>query len=659
MKRTRTIRFFCTTTLFAVLLHCAITQEDTTESWPVEISITHPDSSVIIQRPVGVVANLGTTIFIATTSGQLFLADVKTGVVHLMNRGGDDQRFGGLCLDSRGPGTLYATGSDTGVVYAFNRRGELLQKYRIAADVADGGASFLTTCIQTQYQLIIIDSYNPVVYYLPLADDGPLRGYPPELDQAVDFQGFQVPFAGEWEQIDAPFNAYGVEWTSKHNETAYVMNSASGQLYTCSISENRISGEMVSVNVIGSMKLFPGSLQILFDSRNENIMYITLPHLNAVAVLEFAAFAPRRAKFIRMLTSSLLRGPLAMSEYGDFVYPVNGMFSAPTDSAPTYSLVKISRHQQVLDSGNPDQQFTTIFDDVEQKPLPTFKPISEIVTLLQEEPAAVGTSAPVAIGTAPPPLSSPLSSPSISSDNVMTPSPGTENTGPGLSTSSVRPSAKPTPAVASPSKLQPSSVFAINDVDTETDTASCFPASATAQVERRGVVRMDELEIGDRVLTGIDEHGQQSFSEVFFFSHQDKTVISTFLRIRTFNHRMLEVTPSHYLYVNGSLSTAKTVRVGDIIDFSNGTVTRVERVEHSRRQGLFNPQTIHGNIVVNGVRISTYTSAVQPVVANALLTPFRALHQCNMNWSAGVRRWFHKGGGGFEKFLPQGMSSYT
>lgn len=655
MWRPRLVLLFCVTTLLAVLLHSVIAQEDTTEMWPVEVKITHPDSTVIVQRPVSVVAGLATTVYIATTSGQLFLADVKTGVVDMINPGGDDQRFGGLCLDSRGPGTLYATGRDSGIVYAFNRRGELLQKYRIAASVDDGGTSFLTACIQTQYQLIIVDSYNPHVYYLALADDGPLRGFPPQLAPNVQFQGFRVPYEGEWDQVDSPFNAYGVEWTAKHNETAYVINSASGQLYSCSISENGIDGTMTPVDVRGDITLFPGSLHILFDSRNENIMYITMPHLNAIAVLEFATLAPRRAKFIRMLTSPLLAGPLAISEYGDFIYPVNGMFSAPAESTPTFSLVKLSRHQQVLDSGNPDQQFTIIFDDVEHTPLPTIKPISEIVALLREEPEAMGTDAPAAIGTTP----SLLPSASTSSENEMTPSPGTGNTGLDSSSSSLRPSTTPSPASASHGSLQPSSIFAVNDVDTDTETGACFPASATVQVEGKGTIRMDELRIGDRVLVGMDERGERLFSEVFLFSHQDKTVLSTFLRIRTSHHCNLEATAGHYLYVNGSLSTAKTVSVGDIIDFSNGRPVRVIGVEQVRRQGLFNPQTIHGDIVVNGVRISTYTSTVEPIVASALLAPFRALHQCNLNWSVGVREWFQKGGRGFENILPRGMSSYT
>ncbi len=37
--------------------------------------------------------------------------------------------------------------------------------------------------------------------------------------------------------------------------------------------------------------------------------------------------------------------------------------------------------------------------------------------------------------------------------------------------------------------------------------------------------------------------------------------------------------------------------------------------------GLYNPQTAHGNIVVDGVLCSTFTSAIHPLLAKTLLLP--------------------------------------
>lgn len=50
----------------------------------------------------------------------------------------------------------------------------------------------------------------------------------------------------------------------------------------------------------------------------------------------------------------------------------------------------------------------------------------------------------------------------------------------------------------------------------------------------------------------------------------------------------------------------------------------VVAVEPIWRVGMYNPQTRHGDIVVNGFVVSTYTEAVRtPTIAHALMTPVR------------------------------------
>ena len=42
--------------------------------------------------------------------------------------------------------------------------------------------------------------------------------------------------------------------------------------------------------------------------------------------------------------------------------------------------------------------------------------------------------------------------------------------------------------------------------------------------------------------------------------------------------------------------------------------------------GLYNPHTMHGDIVVDGIQTSTYTSDIDPTLAHAALWPVRMLH---------------------------------
>ena len=81
-------------------------------------------------------------------------------------------------------------------------------------------------------------------------------------------------------------------------------------------------------------------------------------------------------------------------------------------------------------------------------------------------------------------------------------------------------------------------------------------------MQHGGRKTMAELTIGDRVLVA-----PSVFSEVYMFSHRYVDAVSPFVKISTANSELL-ITADHYLYVNGALSVASTVKVGRAIDFS-------------------------------------------------------------------------------------------
>jgi preprotein translocase subunit YajC len=158
-------------------------------------------------------------------------------------------------------------------------------------------------------------------------------------------------------------------------------------------------------------------------------------------------------------------------------------------------------------------------------------------------------------------------------------------------------------------------------------SGSCFPAESTVQMESGEHKRMDKLEVGDRVLVG-----DGTFSHVFMFTHKvDDEVGREFVRITTDSDNTVVATEGHYIpTVGNGLSTAGSLCVGDQLfvsgsggGFTSATVTSTERVT---RTGLYNPQTVRGDIVVDGIVASTYTTAVEPRLAHAILTPLRALY---------------------------------
>jgi hypothetical protein len=159
---------------------------------------------------------------------------------------------------------------------------------------------------------------------------------------------------------------------------------------------------------------------------------------------------------------------------------------------------------------------------------------------------------------------------------------------------------------------------------TSASSSTCFPASATLQLNNGATIRMDALKVGHKVQVGAKEH-----SDIFMFSHQYTDAQATFVELTTATGA-IRLTPGHYLYVNGVATQASAVKVGDMLETATGTPSAVTGIAQVRDTGLYNPHTMHGDVVVNGFRTTTYTDAIHPTMAHALLAPLRAMHAMNM-----------------------------
>lgn len=154
----------------------------------------------------------------------------------------------------------------------------------------------------------------------------------------------------------------------------------------------------------------------------------------------------------------------------------------------------------------------------------------------------------------------------------------------------------------------------------EEGESACFPARATVELEDGSVVAMSELSVGDQVHVG-----KGVFSQVFAFSHANAAVTTKFVTIDTEAGRALTVTSGHYVYANERTVAAGMVKVGDRMVLAEGDDTVVTAISQGVDSGLYNPQTLQGDIAVDGLLASTYTTAVEPTVAEAILAPVRAL----------------------------------
>jgi hypothetical protein len=190
----------------------------------------------------------------------------------------------------------------------------------------------------------------------------------------------------------------------------------------------------------------------------------------------------------------------------------------------------------------------------------------------------------------------------------------------------------------------------VSPVTPSTSSSNCFPASATVQLESGATVTMAELEIGASVLAA-----PGVYSKVYMFSHRLAETKTAFVALETASGASLLLTPDHYLHINGSLAAASTVQIGHLVTLADGSKATVSKVSKQWAAGLYNPHTLHGDIVVDGVQTSTYTQGIAPAVAHAALWPVRALFAAGVEVSADT---FAHGSELLIQLLPNGQEKY-
>lgn len=175
------------------------------------------------------------------------------------------------------------------------------------------------------------------------------------------------------------------------------------------------------------------------------------------------------------------------------------------------------------------------------------------------------------------------------------------------------------------------------DTTNENDNV-CFPIGESVILESGSRVPVEQLELGSVVMS----RGAGSFSRVFVFSHRDRDVWSTFVRLQfegPHGRGRIRLSPRHYIYrmrdgcgavscsEDSVMVMAQDVQAGDLLVGMHGSPMSVIGLDFVQARGLYNPHTLDGDLVVSGVRVSVYTASVEPQIASALLAPVRGVFQ--------------------------------
>lgn len=153
---------------------------------------------------------------------------------------------------------------------------------------------------------------------------------------------------------------------------------------------------------------------------------------------------------------------------------------------------------------------------------------------------------------------------------------------------------------------------------------SCFPGDSTVQTPA-GVKMMSNLRVGDKVLT-TGARGDLTYEPVTFFGHADASA-STVMTSVTLQGaaRALRLSKRHFVpacpvngiaceYSERTHKYSEDLQVGDHMwtHAADGelVLSRVEGLKDVVETGVFNPYTVNGNIVVDGVLASAHSDWV-------------------------------------------------
>jgi len=146
---------------------------------------------------------------------------------------------------------------------------------------------------------------------------------------------------------------------------------------------------------------------------------------------------------------------------------------------------------------------------------------------------------------------------------------------------------------------------------------NCFSSTATTHLEDGSEKAVSRLNVGDRVLA-VDANGKPFYDRVFRVTHHDHVTRTEFIRVTTSSNHTLELSREHYIHAHKCCNLDDTIvagdlRVGDtvfVLDHDSGRSmeTWVTDLQTVTKPGAYNAHVLGGNMVVNGIVATHFTT---------------------------------------------------
>jgi sugar lactone lactonase YvrE len=274
-------------------------------------------------QPEGIATGNGATFFVGSIpTGAIYRGDYRTGEGEVLVPAQAGHMAIGLEFDSR-TGLLFVAGGPTGMAFIYN--GETGANVA-SIQLASSSPTFINDVVITNDAAYFTDSFQPVLYRVPLQNNGQLPN--PAVSE-------EIPLSGDFQFVPGPnvFNANGIDATP-NGKTLIIVNSTLGTLYTVDPD----TGEATLIDLGGDT--VPNGDGILLHGKT---LYVVQNFLNQIAVVDLDSDLST-GSIEGTITSPFFRIPTTIARFGNSLYTVNARFDTPPMPDTEYEVVQVPRH---------------------------------------------------------------------------------------------------------------------------------------------------------------------------------------------------------------------------------------------------------------------------------------------------------------------------
>jgi sugar lactone lactonase YvrE len=288
------------------------------QAFPARIAL--PDAF----SPEGIAFGRGSTFYVGSIpTGAIFRGDAAAGAGAVLVAPQAGRQASGIKVDQRE--RLFVAGGLTGQAYVYDgATGATLAVYQLAAP----GTALINDVVLTRDAAYFTDSFNPVLYVVPLAPNGTLA---PAGAVRV------LPLVGDFAQVPGQISGNGIAATPSGGELVLV-NSATGLLYHV----DPATGRTTTIDLGGAT--VPGGDGIVLDGRDVYVVQGGVP--GRITVVRLSPDL-RSGVVARTITSPAFRFPSTAAEFGGSLYVVNARFDAAPPPFPApgveFEVVRVAK----------------------------------------------------------------------------------------------------------------------------------------------------------------------------------------------------------------------------------------------------------------------------------------------------------------------------